>query len=154
MALTLTHDEAIRFVDKLRVTDTGCWEWIGGKTTGNRRSRGDKGGYGKFNLRGRTMLAHRVMYAAVHGVIEHEVDHLCRNRACVRPRCLEDVTSQVNAHRSSGFASTNAHKTVCVNGHPYTPENTLQQKGGRECRQCRQEIYRRYRRRKRAQVAS
>lgn len=146
--MTLTHAEALRFVQKIRVTDSGCWEWTGSKTSGNSKSRTDHGGYGKVHLRGRCMLAHRVMFTAIHGTPTGQVDHLCRNRACVRPRCLEDVTAQVNTHRSGGLAAVNAMKTVCVNGHLYTPENTKAQKGGRECGECRREKHRRYRRRK------
>ncbi len=154
MALVLTDAEALRFVRKIRVTETGCWEWTAALTRGNSKQLHDYGGYGKFSLRGRTRLAHVVMYEALHGRASGQIDHLCRNRACVRPRCLEDVTPQVNALRSTGFAAVNAAKTICKNGHPYTSENTGKQSGGRECRACRRDIYRRYRQRKRTRCES
>ena len=145
MALTLTHAEAIRFVKKIRLTPDGCWEWTAGKTHGNSTQPTDKGGYGKFYLRGQTRLAHIVLYEAVVGrAPTGQLDHRCRNRACVRFRCLEDVTAQINVQRSNGIAAKNARKTTCRHGHPYTPENTGQQKGGRFCRVCRRTDYRRY----------
>lgn len=150
--LTLTHEEALRFVDKIRlVSETGCWEWTGGRTHGNSTSATDKGGYGKFYLRGRTRLAHCVMYEAARGPLQGTVDHLCRNRACVRSRCFEDVPIGVNVLRGVGVCAENARKATCLRGHLYTPENTGTQKGtGRFCKTCRREDYKRYRRRQKA----
>lgn len=48
------------------------------------------------------------------------IDHLCRNRACVRPDHLEAVPQEVNVRRG---ASSNPH-THCRKGHEFTPENT------------------------------
>lgn len=147
MALRLTHAEAMRFINYIRVTATGCWEWTGSLTTGNGRS-GDSGGYGKFSLRGRTVLAHRVMFAAAFGREADTVEHTCRNRACVRPRCFEDLPIAENIRRGMGFAARNARKTHCRRGHVLMGANLGLQKNGRFCRTCRREDYRRFHARK------
>lgn len=142
MALTLTHVEALRFIKFIRVTDTGCWEWTGSLT--GRNHRGDRGGYPKFYLRGRQTLAHRVMFAAVTGREADTVEHTCRNRACVRFRCFEDLPIRENILRGEGPAAQNARKIVCKRGHPLDGK----QKNGRLCRICRRADWKRYRERK------
>ena len=73
-----------------------CWEWTGGR---------DGNGYGRFAVgRGehpRTTFAPRLAYETLVGAIPDgfEPDHLCRNRACVRPQHLEPVARVVNVHR-------------------------------------------------------
>lgn len=124
-----------RFWSKVRITP-GCWEWIGG--------RGD--GYGCFWYRKKPGKAYRYSYEIHKGPIPPglEIDHLCRNRACVNPDHLEAVTTVVNVMRGEGFSAKNKRKTRCPKGHEYTPENTiilkpLKRGGGprRECATCR-----------------
>ena len=132
-----------RLAARYEVDNSGCWRWVA-RTAGN--------GYGQFWNGGRTLLAHRAMYQEVVGPIPPglEIDHLCRNRACVNPDHLEPVTSRVNSLRGVGPAATNALKTECVHGHAYTPENTYTYPdGSRRCREC-QRIFDRKRSKRKA----
>lgn len=102
--------------------ETECWEWVAYRM---------KSGYGQFSDQGRVVYAHRYSYEQHHGPIPDgmQVDHLCRNRACVNPAHLESVTQQENLRR--GVLRT---KRACPRGHEYDyaqPSN-----GSRRCSAC------------------
>jgi hypothetical protein len=71
---------------------SGCWNW-------QRHLTFD--GYGLKRYKGVKMGAHRVYYLMRQGPIPTgwELDHLCRNRACVNPHHLEPVTRQEHVTR-------------------------------------------------------
>lgn len=65
-----------------------CWIWTGSKVAG----------YGQLNVDGMPRRAHRLAYELEYGPIPHGVmlDHTCRNRACVRPQHLREVSNKMN----------------------------------------------------------
>lgn len=125
-----------RFWEKVDITP-GCWVWLAKRTLG----------YGSFWNGQSHEGAHRYSYRLHVGPIPpgFELDHLCRNRACVNPAHLEPVTQRVNLLRGEGACARNARKKSCLRGHEFTESNTRILIGGRrECRICRREIKRRY----------
>jgi hypothetical protein len=110
-----------------------CVEWDGTLSEG----------YGRRWLpkeRGKYRYAHREAWEEVHGPIPPglQIDHLCRNRACVNVEHLELVTQRENLLRGQGASAKNARKTHCPQGHPYDEENTfVTTRGTRKCRTCR-----------------
>ena len=111
-----------RFWAKVTVHPSGCWVW-----TGARRN-----GYGVVKECGATQSAHRVaFYVTMSPAAGGELDHTCRNRACVRPDHLEVVTHAENQRRRSEA------QTHCKHGHEYTEANTgTTPQGWRWCREC------------------
>jgi len=116
-----------RFWEKVEKTDS-CWNWIA--ATNN--------GYGIFKLNGKSVRSHRFSYELYKGKIPKglTIDHLCRNRKCVNSEHLEAVTQKVNVLRGISIQAINARKIYCINGHKFTPENTMKRKTGRMCRIC------------------
>lgn len=129
-----------KFWARVQETD-GCWEW------GGRRTRQGYG-HGSWHIDGKLVqLAHRVSYMLRVGPIPDGlvIDHLCRNPPCVRPDHLEPVLPYVNnVVRGHHWR---AERTVCDNGHEFTPENTYQRPDRpkqRQCRACMREAGRRF----------
>lgn len=108
-----------------------CWQWIGGVNSS---------GYGQFYIERQPHRSHIISYRLIVGKVPEglELDHLCRNRRCVRPTHLEPVTHRVNCLRGISPAAICAQKTECSKGHPFTVENTyVDRLGKRHCRTCR-----------------
>lgn len=125
--------------ERIRVTETGCWEWL--------RSRTPEG-YGRWVVDGRERKAHRVAYELYVGSIPDglELDHVCRNCACCNPAHLEPVTHRENLLRGNSPSAQAARKTHCSNGHEFDDANTrIGRSGRRECRACERERSRRKR---------
>jgi hypothetical protein len=122
--------------------ESACWIWTASV---------DNGGYGKFGVSGRVLGAHRVAYELLVGPVPEglELDHLCRERACINPTHLEPVTRAEN-HRRGYWVQ----RTHCVNGHPFDEANTYirADNGWRVCRSCDRERQRQYALRKREAV--
>jgi HNH endonuclease len=115
-----------RFDAKVETTPY-CWEWTGAKT--DRR-------YGSIGVEGKTCYAHRISYEREFGPIPDgfDIDHLCRNRACVNPHHLEAVPRKENLRRGSRVAL----KTHSAQGHPWAEEHIYVRPGSgkKMCRTC------------------
>lgn len=121
----------------------GCWMWKGSLNNG----------YGSLSAGSRTdhsrgkIPAHVISYELHIGRVPEgaEIDHACRNRACVNPEHLEAVPRRVNILRGESIVAKNARKTHCPKGHPYDDQNTVRSKdGSRSCRACRRERQRQW----------
>lgn len=88
------HERLVpRFWSRVDKTE-GCWNWKG---------RLGHDGYGLFSIGKRdNVIPHRFSYELEVGPIPEglQLDHLCRNRACVRPDHLEPVTREENMRRA------------------------------------------------------
>jgi hypothetical protein len=123
MMKTLTE----RFTEKVEEpfdVHNDCWIWKGSKTGS---------GYGQIWVDGKYVTAHRISYELMVGPIPegHAVDHLCRNRPCVRPDHLQALEHHEN------WTQWNLSKTHCPNGHPYGGDNLQVKPSGEwRCRIC------------------
>jgi hypothetical protein len=99
----MTNEEfADWFVANLRICETGCWEWVLGKS---------QDGYGKVKRLGKTIPTHR--WALEHSLgrpLEEGMvtRHTCNNRPCCNPEHLlegtplDNVNDRVRDGRSVG----------------------------------------------------
>lgn len=126
---------------------TGCMNWTGGIGTN---------GYGLFRHTNKIQgHAHRFSYKSFVGDIAEkmQIDHLCRNRRCVNPWHLSQVTNRENQRRGVGFIAQNIVKTHCSNGHEFDLLNTHFYKGRRVCKECKRIVLRASRARRRVIIS-
>ena len=133
----INNDEAKeRFYSQIKKTEDGCWLWQGALKPL---------GYGRIRYMGKTMFAHRFSKSMIEPLVENlEIDHLCRNRACVNPDHLEQVDHRTNIYRSPIHFVNDATKrpnkgvlkTHCKYGHLKSGANLSIWGGARICRKC------------------
>lgn len=102
-----------RFWSKVDRTG-GCWNWTAAKT---------KTGYGTMTLRFgdrdyKRVYVHRIAFVLGGGNLQQgmTIDHLCRNRLCVNPAHLEQVTVGENSRRGTAWIPK-ADNERCPRGH-------------------------------------
>ena len=124
-----------------------CWEWTASTTNG----------YGQARYGGTMRLVFHILYELMIGSVPRglTLDHLCRNRLCVRPSHMEPVTLDENKRRGDSPAAVNARKTHCKRGHPLSGDNLYtNKKRGRCCRECTRQYQRDHPRRPRPLTVS
>jgi hypothetical protein len=122
-------DVQARFWSKVQKSD-GCWNWTASKIRG----------YGSFHVRSGRMAAHRYSYLLLSGIPDGlTLDHLCRNKSCVRPDHLEAVSIWENTRRGTSLIAINSKKEFCKHGHKdwLITHNKKRNKVWRYCRPCR-----------------
>lgn len=136
-----------RYWDKVVKTPL-CWLWTGAKAGS---------GYGNFWDGERYRVAHHISFIEANGPIPdgREIDHLCRVRRCVNPAHLEAVTPKVNQNRGMAPGGIVYQTGCCLQGHPFTSENTYRRPDGkgRQCRACTRERQCAARERRKARAA-
>lgn len=118
-----------------------CWNWT---------AFVDSKGYGRINVEGKSKLAHRISLqlsgiSLIDGLF---ADHICRNRRCVNPGHLRQVSPMVNSlENSNSLQAKNAARTHCIRGHEFAGDNLYRSRFGRACRTC---VAMRHKRRKKS----
>jgi hypothetical protein len=106
-----------------------CWEWTAANIDGY-------GAVGRGSREAGTMQAHRAVWELLVGPIEDglQLDHLCRNHACVNPDHLEPVTDEENKRRGYSIAVLHSLRDTCGFGHP--KDGITRRKDGTSHRYC------------------
>ena len=129
-----------RFLEKIIITDSGCWEW---------QSVLSENGYGRFWFNRRFYQAHRFIFEYYHGQIcpDLQIHHMCYNTKCANPSHLIQITNKENVLDvgSNSISAINSRKNECPRGHNYSGVNNI---GRRICKICGNERTRQFRMKK------
>jgi len=134
----------VEFIEEDRGYETPCHFWQRALTAD---------GNGHMATKDGTRSARRVVYERERGPIPdgHILEARCKVAACVHPDHM-DVITPAEALRRRGIPTPvpRAKRATCKRGHPWTPENTVINAHGRQCRTCLQATHRAYYERKKA----
>lgn len=123
--------QIVNFLQKLNFEGTGCITWKGSLNLY---------GYGQVAIDEKNWKAHRFSYELFKGKIKEGLmlDHICRNRTCVNPEHLRQVTNKQNVlENSEAVTAKNAKKLECIRGHAFSGKNLrIDKKGYRVCKEC------------------
>lgn len=131
-APVLRPSDLERFFEKVGVSPTGCHVW---------HAALDPNGYGAFKLNRKKYGAHRIALLIATGqwfdwaTTRIEIDHSCRNRACVSPSHLRPMSDRENVLLGTSPVAINAKKTQCKYGHG-AEVMVRSRNGNRRCRVC------------------
>jgi hypothetical protein len=137
-----------RFMEKIVVSPSGCWEWTGSK---------NEKGYGMIGLNGKVIGAHKFIYEYHNGPVPKgkELDHSCNNRGCANPVHIRPMSHRDNVLRGDSIPAGNSRKTHCIKGHELSGSNVHERIGRygikRICMEC-ERTYGRNRRMQDAQL--
>lgn len=144
-ALTVETEKVATVCDRIcknsMKTDSGCWEW---------RLFRNTGGYGYSNYNYKSVVAHKLSYAAFNGPIPKDtiVRHKCNNPACVNPNHLELGTQWDNVQdqkKAGTWTSPLKRRQKFIDGvpvcqkrnHPLLGDNIRKFSDGKiACREC------------------
>lgn len=121
---------AFRFWLKVQIVEDtfSCWEWFG--------SVFPVSGYGSFDSQpAHSYIAKNIL--KVKQTSAMVIDHVCRNRRCVRPSHLRFVSQRENTLAGEAPSAKKARQTHCIYGHPLSGVNLyVTPSGKRHCRIC------------------
>ncbi len=120
---------------RVAVMPSGCIEWQGARY---------KSGHGQVRDGTSTRRVHRLAFERVVGLADR--GNVLRHAGRANPSCCNVLHLQEVSRRGAVQAAIAdgryvpgralRERTVCRNGHRYSPENTLTRSGGRRCRAC------------------
>lgn len=121
------------FAHSVPEPNTGCWLYL---------QFCNPSGYGRVVARGKQRLAHRVVLMETQTGWDIGEDvlalHRCDQPSCVNPDHIYPGNQQRNALDSVERRRHHcATKTHCKNGHAFSAENTILNRGKRSCKACR-----------------
>ena len=108
----------------------GCLEW---------QAYVEPNGYGSLTWKGKKQKAHRVALMLIVGPLTKGllVLHSCDNRKCCNPIHISEGTHRQNMDDMLAKGrQKNSRQTHCVNGHPLSGTNLMQNKRQRRCKIC------------------
>ena len=121
-----------RLIRQRVITESGCWEWQGTRTTT---------GYGRIHYNGKLWLVHRVASRLwLPDFTEDKITrHKCDNPSCFNPEHLRNGTHGQNSLDSilkGRNTSYWGNRKLCKRGHLLEGNNLVKSGNHRICKKC------------------